>query len=179
MKNRNITIGFLSVLFAFPFLASAASVTIDPIPTVCSSAVFRGTASYAAPDTLTVKLNGNAILTSTSGDSTWQVVSVGQFDSGNTLSVEISSTTAGVIASATQPFSANCGSQDPLAVLQVWGLTGHDTPRTPLGATVVDALGRTDTCPIWYPKGADGKGCFDITKTAYYLEKTLRFFQVK
>ncbi len=56
------------------------------------------------------------------------------------------------------------GNGDPLAVTQVWGLTGHQTPHIQSGATIVDEGGIVDTCPAWYGM----MGCFDLSRTDYY-----------
>lgn len=166
---KKITISLLAILFIVPSAVSGASVTIDAIPTVCSSAVFRGTASYSAPDTLTVKLNENTIITTSSGDSSWQIISAGPFTGTNNLTAEISSTTAGVIASATGSFGTNCGNTDPNNVTQVWGLTGHQTPKVVYGMSVTDEWNYTDECTYFW-------GCFDISRTQYYRLHKLASF---
>ena len=161
---------------AVPFLASAASVTIDPIPTVCSSAVFRGNASYTVPDQLRIKLNGAVIETFTSGSSVWQVTYNTGFKAENTLVAEVSSSTAGIIASASKSFSASCGNLDPMSITQSWGLTGYQTPLVPAGAIVRDRFGFISQCPWWAPKWL---GCFDISNTASYIAEIKAAFKLK
>ena len=39
-----------------------------------------------------------------------------------------------------------CGGSDPGLVTMQWGLTGNQTPRVGLGATVTDERGYTDVC---------------------------------
>ena len=156
--------------------ASAASVTIDPIPTICSSAVFRGNASYTVPDTLQIKLNGIVLESFSSGSSVWQVIFPGPFLRDNELVAQVSSSTAGIIASATQGFSSNCGNMDPMSITQSWGLTGYQTPLVPLGATVVDRFGLRGYCPFWMPKYL---GCFDISNTASYIAEIKAAFRLR
>ena len=176
MKKIILTFSFLSVLFTLPFAVSAASVTISTVPTVCSSAVFAGNASYSAPDTLTIRLNGTALDSFTSGNSSWSVTYNGNFLGTNTIKAEVSSTTAGIIASATQSFSASCGNQDPMAVTQSWGLTGYQTPLVAIGTIVTDKYGFSEQCPWWYPKWL---GCFDISRTEDYLAGLRKAFGLK
>lgn len=57
-----------------------------------------------------------------------------------------------------------CEGSDPMAIVQAWGLTGHQTPMVRTGATVTDDAGMSDTCPTWY----NVMGCFDLTHTNYY-----------
>ena len=57
------------------------------------------------------------------------------------------------------------GNGDHMLVTNVWGLTGYETPKVSVGATVIDEAGNADVCPAWYPKHM---GCFDITRTDYY-----------
>ena len=172
---KKILTSILTIAFILPFTAQGASVTIESIPTVCSSAVFRGTASYSAPDTLRIKLNETVIATFSSGDSSWQVTSSGTFLGTNTLVAEVSSTTAGVIAIANQSFGANCGNMNPMSVTQSWGLTGFQTPWVPAGTVVVDMFGIRDICPLWFGKA----GCFDISKTEHYLTGIRKAFGLK
>lgn len=55
---------------------------------------------------------------------------------------------------------------DPMSLTMSWGLTGYQTPVVKTGTVIQDAFGRTYECPIWFP---EHMGCFDLTKTAWYL----------
>lgn len=166
---KKITISLLAILFIVPSAVSGASVTIDAIPTVCSSAVFRGTASYTVPETLHVILNGSSIGSFVSGDSSWQITYTGTFQSVNTLTVEVRDTLNAVIANTQQSFSANCGNNNPDNVTQVWGLTGHQTPKVVYGMSVTDEWNYTEECTYFW-------GCFDISRTQYYRLHKLASF---
>lgn len=167
MKNKIITSLVALSFLALPVVALGASVTIDTIPTVCSSVVIRGTASYTAPDTLHIALNGTEIASFVSGDTTFQVTANSGLKGTNDVSVTVSSTTVGVIATATASFATSCGNQNPDFVTQAWGLTGFNTPKVKFGTVVFDEIYFTDTCTYFW-------GCFDIHKTAYYRLPVLK-----
>ena len=173
---NKIIIGILTIAVILPFTAQAASVTADTIPTVCSSAVFRGTAGYSVPDTLRIKLNEQVIATFSSGDSSWQVTSSGPFLGQNTLVAEVASTTAGVIALTSQSFGATCGNMDPMAIMQSWGLTGYQTPLVSVGVTVTDKYGFKGVCERWM---SSFLGCFNISDTEDYLSGIRKAFGLK
>ena len=58
------------------------------------------------------------------------------------------------------------GNGDPMKIVQVWGLTGYNTPVVPVGTVLHLGYGLADeVCPAWYPKHM---GCFDLRSTEYW-----------
>jgi len=167
MKKLTSTFIALSILFT-PALALGASVTVNAIPNSCGSIVIRGTASYTAPESLHLKLNGQEVGSFTSGDSTYQLVVTSGINPSNTVTVEVQDAVFTVIASDTTSFTkATCGNQNPDFVGQAWGLTGFNTPKVSFGTSVYDGLYFTDKCEY-------KNGCFDISKTSYYRLPVLK-----
>lgn len=56
-----------------------------------------------------------------------------------------------------------CGNGNPELVVNGFGVTNSQVPHVAPGASVSDAAGITDTCPIWYKMG-----CLDIFGTEVY-----------
>lgn len=53
---------------------------------------------------------------------------------------------------------------DPLAVIQPWGLNGHQTVTVRPGQSITDEAGEVYVCPIWHGQ----VGCSDVTRTEWY-----------
>ena len=164
---KKLTAILVAIAFVVPFVSYGASVTTDSVPTTCSSAVLRGTASYTAPETLRISLNGSVVGTFTSGEATWQVTSSGPFKAENTVTAEVLNAASAVIATASTTFRADCGSINPMAVMQSWGLTGFQTPWIKAGTTIFDKFNNKGLCELW----SGPSGCFNISATAYYLKQ--------
>ena len=165
---KKIILSILALaLFAIPFGASAASVTVDDKSVVCGRVTFAGNAVYnSATELLRISHGGGQIATFTTGAATWSIETA---VAGSEVTAEIITIATGIAAaSASDTFVVNCGSMNPMSVGQVWGLTGYLTPRLAVGVSAVDEFGFTDTCYWWMSKGADGKGCMDIRATDYY-----------
>lgn len=58
-----------------------------------------------------------------------------------------------------------CQNGNPYIIMQVWGLTGANTPIVSAGGTVTDEGGVSAICPIW-----SIQPCSDISRTEYYRQ---------
>jgi hypothetical protein len=71
-----------------------------------------------------------------------------------------------------------CGGGPDVTQLQMsWGLKAADTPMFQVGSSVKDTYGNVYECPFWFPK-VNG-GCYDLTKTPYYLNQVHSFLNIK
>lgn len=164
---KKFMFSLLLTALVVPFGASAASVTVDSISTTCRISTFSGTASFGTQDVLTITLDSTTLGTLTGG-TTWSVLAPNVISEGaHTLTAQVSSTTAGILSTATKSFSISCGGGDPMNVTQAWGLTGHETPQITFGTIVMDMFGFKDTCTY-------RNGCFDVSKTKWYLSQFTR-----
>lgn len=69
------------------------------------------------------------------------------------------------------------GGPDLTQLQMSWGLRAVDTPQFAIGASVTDKFGNTYTCPWYIPKSFGG--CYDLTKTQYYLSQVHGFLNIK
>lgn len=149
-------------IYAFTLipLAHAASVTVDNVATVCKTVIFAGTAVYnPATELLRIKHGGGQVASFTTGAATWSIETA---VAGTDVTAEVVTIASGVVsASASDTFAVNCGGTDPFSVMQIWGLTGHQTPKSVLGQVLTDEFGITEACTYFI-------GCMDIRKTDYY-----------
>jgi len=61
------------------------------------------------------------------------------------------------------------GNGDPKQVMNVWGLTGYQTPWVASGTTVTDTFNIKATCPFYF----NVMGCSNLSTVKYYVNKMI------